>query len=653
MRKDSKLVQDVVENPIVQDAGETAGKKPLKLNYPQTIKVGFAFAIIMLFWTAYDFVVPLLLENAYGLSNMMRGLIMGLDNLLSLFLLPIFGKLSDKSKGKLVGRWGKRTPFIVFGTIAAVVLMVFVPVTSQKQLERSADIRAGYETQLNDDEFMSETLTMFYTEAEAGTPKYCDLNFLGMNNISKDEFVALRLDNRLEIKSGFLGTGSKTYLYDGEEVQLTDEIGVKTVEEISAMNARYEKYAKAGMTAWVSERVNDTTLSSPEGINSLITYMVVLLFTLIAMATFRSPAVALMPDVTPKPLRSQGNAIINLMGGLGGALAFLIYTIVLFGDSIKNYIYIFSAVGGGMLLLLGFFLLLVRERKLTDKCAEICEDYGITDEDEETLELEKLSAAEEPVESAGDGKKLSIDEKLDAKFNAKYANMSQDERRIKLQKAKNVSFILILASIFMWFMGYNAVSSNLSIYIVKALNLKPSVASIISGVSMAVSAIAFIPVGFLAVKIGRRKSIILGFGLATLSFVLLATPLVLAAEVEIAKAALFSLFYLIAGFGLIIANVNTFPMVVELAKVGDVGRYTGFYYAATMSAQAITPFIAGIVMDKWGNASLFAYSAACIVVAIVLMFFVRHGDSMQIPKDKKLSKSERKQIMLDAMDSAD
>ena len=123
MRKDSKLVQDIVENPIVQDAGETAEKKPLKLNYPQTIKVGFAFAIIMLFWTAYDFVVPLLLENAYGLSNMMRGLIMGLDNLLSLFLLPIFGKLSDKSKGKLVGRWGKRTPFIVFGTIAAVVLL--------------------------------------------------------------------------------------------------------------------------------------------------------------------------------------------------------------------------------------------------------------------------------------------------------------------------------------------------------------------------------------------------------------------------------------------------------------------------------------------------------------------------------------------------
>ena len=106
------------------------GRKPLKLNYPITFRVGFAFAIVMIFWTAYDFVVPLLLENAYGLPNWARGLIMGLDNILSLFMLPIFGKLSDNAKGKIVHKFGRRTPFIVLGTLASVVLMVFVPVVT-------------------------------------------------------------------------------------------------------------------------------------------------------------------------------------------------------------------------------------------------------------------------------------------------------------------------------------------------------------------------------------------------------------------------------------------------------------------------------------------------------------------------------------------
>ncbi|MFA5449853.1 MAG: MFS transporter, partial [Clostridia bacterium] len=102
----------------------------MKLNYAKTLKVGTAFAIVMVFWTAYDYVVPLLLENTFGLSNSMRGLVMGLDNLLSLFLLPLFGKLSDKTKSK----YGKRTPFIVIGTLLSVVLMVFVPISANKQL---------------------------------------------------------------------------------------------------------------------------------------------------------------------------------------------------------------------------------------------------------------------------------------------------------------------------------------------------------------------------------------------------------------------------------------------------------------------------------------------------------------------------------------
>ena len=222
----------------------------------------------------------------------------------------------------------------------------------------------------------------------------------------------------------------------------------------------------------------------------------------------------------------------------------------------------------------------------------------------------------------------------------------------KEERSKLVSFWLILASIFMWFMGYNAVSSNLSVYTTKGLNLSAGIASIISGVSMGVSAIAFIPVGYMAAKIGRKKSIIIGYFLAVISFVLICFA-IMQGQGATLKSVLFALFYVIAGFGLIIANVNTFPMVTELSTAENVGAYTGYYYVATMSAQAITPFIAGLVMDYVQDKYLFLYSAACIVIAIVLMAFVKHGDSVVLAKGRRLTKEEKRQIRLDSLDSAD
>ena len=364
--------------------------------------------------------------------------------------------------------------------------------------------------------------------------------------------------------------------------------------------------------------------------------MIILLFTLIAMATFRSPAVALMPDVTPKPLRSQANAIINLCGGVGSGIALVVYTVVLFFDNINNYIIIFATVGAVMLLLLALFMWLVNEKKLVKKCEETCKEYGIDYGDEEPV------VAEDATNLAEDA--ITVTEKSGSS-RVRFKDKSPEE------KAKFRSFLLILASIFMWFMGYNAVSSSLSVYCTKGLNLAASTASIISGVSAAVSAIAFIPVGFLAVKIGRKKSIILGFAFATVSYLLLyffVKPMD-----NLLPAVLFAVFYLIAGFGLIIANVNTFPMVVELASAKDVGKYTGFYYTATMSAQAIAPFISGLVMDNVTMATLFLYSACCVVVAIALMCFVKHGDSKQLPTGKKMTKDEKKQLMLDSMGDAD
>ena len=544
----------------------------MKLNYWKTLKVGLAFAIIMVFWTAYDYVVSLLLEHAYGLPNSIRGLVMGLDNLLSLFLLPIFGRISDKTHTK----WGRRTPFIVIGTLVSAVLMIFVPISANSQLKQGEALRAEITATDSPDytytdaagkTYNAEQIYTMLFETGYDNADYCDHDFLKQGGIND-------LEDYLEIALNPLDA-------DGE----TSEA--------------YSRYVETGINSYASDQVYEKLTKN--NTTSLIIYMIILFFVLIAMATFRSPAVALMPDVTPKPLRSQANAMINLAGGAGGAVAFLIYTITLLINP-TGFIAIFVAVAASMVIILALFLWLVKEPKMVRECEALCAEYGISNDDDDAPEQKEGEAA--------DAEELKI-----------------------YRRSRFASFLLILASIFMWFMGYNAISSNLSIYLTKTLNLSSGLGGVISGISMGISAVAFIPVGMLAVKIGRRKSIMLGFAFATLSFILI---FFFASSPSAAAVYLYTVFYLIAGFGLIIANVNTFPMVVELASSGDTGKYTGFYYAATMSAQAITPFIAGLIMDQWGSKYLFLYSTVCVAIAILLMVFVKHGDSKAPPKQSKL-----------------
>ena len=664
--------KDITTEVVAEGPGEMldapTGGKRLKLNYPKTFKVGLAFAGICLFWNAYDFVIPLLLEHAYGLPNALRGLILGLDNLLALFMLPLFGKLSDNAHGKLVKKFGRRTPFIVIGTLCAVALMVFVPVVTLNQ-QKAADAEAArIESYLNDDVWMESHLTEWYDNAVSGNGNSyeVDLEYISRDGLTREDFIAIRYNDKMEHKTGFLGfIGEEKFLYDGVEVAKDDldtlsPDGVRTYQEILDGNSLYKKFVASSVNDYISDVIYETHTTSASGVKSLAVYMVILLLVLVSMATFRSPAVALMPDVTPKPLRSQANAIINLCGGLGGAISFLIYTVVLFGERLHNYVIIFGAVAGGMLLLLAGFLALVKERKMVKECQEICKEFGIDDFDAEESEETKRHA-ESFIEEVGEAPaedKPELKPEIKELVKAKLAKVKSPKEwwgaKSDLEKSKFKSFVLILASIFMWFMGYNAVSSNLSVYTTKALNLSAGVASIISGVSMAVSAIAFIPVGYMAVKLGRRKTIMIGFALAVVSFVLICFA-VAPNDKAIIPTVLFALFYLIAGFGLIIANVNTFPMVTELSTAETVGQYTGYYYMATMSAQAITPALGGLVMEAGQDKYLFLYSAVCVVVAIVLMLFVKHGDSKQIPgeKKKKLTKEEKRQIRLDTLENMD
>ncbi len=590
----------------------------MKLNYKRTIKVGLAFAIIMLFWTAYDFVVPLLLERAFGLSNSLRGMVMGIDNVLSLFLLPIFGKWSDNINTKK----GKRTPFVFVGTILSVVIMIFVPITASSQLKDATALRskiyavettADFNYEASDGTVYTSAdqfYTMMYTtESKSGIGyAYSDHDYLKLND--KDSLEAYLVVARRGVKELEKEDGKYYLVTEGART----EIDQATYDAYKAENEEYQRFVEPGIAVFASEEVNTKiTKVHPERIG---VYLAVLFLVLVAMASFRSPAVALMPDVTPKPLRSQANAMINLMGGIGGALAFIIYTVG-FILAENPFTQIFSVAAAAMIVILMAFLFLVNEPKFVEDCKKDCEEYGISNDDEAVERGE-----EEPSEVAADA----------AEEHPAETPEETAEKKKKHERAFKRSFFFILASTFMWFMGYNAISSNLSVYCTKVLNQSAAVASVISGVSMAVSAIAFIPVGILAVKIGRRKSVLLGFSLAIVSFVLV---FLFVRPDNMAKY-LFAIFYLISGFGLIITNVNTFPMVLELSSSSSVGKYTGYYYISTMSAQAITPFISGLVMDYFEDQYLFLYSAICVVIAFIFMFFTRYGDSKPVPAKSTL-----------------
>jgi MFS family permease len=320
--------------------------------------------------------------------------------------------------------------------------------------------------------------------------------------------------------------------------------------------------------------------------STLIIFITVLLAVLLSMAVFRTPAVALMPDVTPKPLRSKANAIINLMGTLGGSLVLGLG--IIFGtgatkNTYMSYIGFFCAVAGIMIICLFAIMLTVRERRFVREMEDVSREYGVDEQAE------------------GD---------------------SKGER--SLSRGELGSLILLLASVALWYAGYNAVVSKYSVYAGSVLNLDYNSTLLIANVAALAS---YIPVGIIASKVGRKKTIIAGVLMLGTSFLVASflgngTPLPI-------MMVLFSL----AGIGWATINVNSFPMVVELARGGNVGRYTGFYYTASMAAQIVTPLLSGYLMDQFGMRNvLFPYAAIATTLAFITMLFVRHGDAKPMAK---------------------
>jgi len=434
----------------------------MKLNNKRTVLVGLAFLSICAFWQMYDNVVPLILTKTFHLNETFSGAIMAADNVLALFLLPFFGTLSDRTNTKL----GKRTPYILGGTLAAVILLNILPL-----LDNS-----------------------YYAAASAG---------------------------------------------------------------------------------------------------KMIAFIVALGLLLISMGTYRSPAVALMPDVTPKPLRSRANAIINLMGAVGGIIYLAIAAVMypnskVLGLDHVNYQPLFIVVALIMAVSIIVMKLTINEPKL------VAENRALEAEHPE------WNLAED------DG---SGNEVLPAKV-----------RR---------SLGFLLASIALWFIGYNGITTWFTTYVDKVMGQGLGGASTCLLIATGGAIISYIPIGSLAHKIGRKKTIMIGIIMLASCFL---AGYFLTTAFSSINAIMFIVFALV-GFAWAAINVNSLPMVVEMCRGSDIGKFTGYYYTASMAAQVVTPILAGFLMRSISYKVLFPYAALFVVFSFVTMTQVKHGDAA--PEVKK------------------
>ena len=447
----------------------------MKLNYKRTVLVGFAFLSISAFWQMYDSVVPLILANNFNLDESFTGAIMAADNVLALFLLPLFGSLSDRIHTPI----GRRMPFILGGTAVAAVLMNILP------------------------------------------------------------------------------------------------------------------------------RLANSYFGDPNG-GVLAAFVIVLGLLLVAMGTYRSPAVALMPDVTPKPLRSKGNAVINLMGAVGGVIYLGIAALVYSNSNIEanftighipgedglsvavvDYTVLFAVVSAIMVVAVGILFTTINEPKLVAK----------------NRAYEKAHP-----------------EQVLTKTN------TEGNEELPKDVKKSLAFLLI--SIALWFIGYNGVTTWFSTYISRVMGEGIGGASTCLLVGTAGAIVSYIPIGNLASKIGRRKTILGGVALLATCFL---TGYFVTVNATAITPVMYVLFALV-GLAWAAINVNSLPMVVEMCKGSEVGKFTGYYYTFSMIAQVFTPVVAGTLLKTVGYKVLFPYAAFFVACAFVTMLFVKHGDAKIVAK---------------------
>ena len=296
------------------------------------------------------------------------------------------------------------------------------------------------------------------------------------------------------------------------------------------------------------------------------------------MGLYRSPAIALMPDLTPKPLRSTGNAIINLLGTLGAVYSLVMIKVLVGKGDTPNYQPLFIAVGLLMAASVVVLFLTIKEKKLR-------RELGI----EEQVEVEKTSAEE------------------------------------KLSPEMKKSLIRILLSVSFWFMAYNAVTTAFSRYATTVWNVEGGGYADCLMVATVAAVISYLPIGAISNRIGRKRTIQMGI-------VLLGSCFLIAGFYSNYHFSM-NLFFAVIGFAWAAINVNSLPMVVEICSAGNVGKYTGFYYTFSMAAQVFTPILSGFLLEHVSYRTLFPYSVVFCILAFITFSMVKHGDSK--PEQKK------------------
>lgn len=435
----------------------------MKLNYKRTFLIGLAFLSISAFWQMYDNIIPLILQNSFHIGETVTGAIMAADNVLALFLLPIFGTLSDR----VDTRMGKRMPFVVGGTILAVVFMLLLPV---------------------------------------------------------------------------------------------------------ADNGR-----------------------------DFVLFIVALFALLVSMGLYRSPAVALMPDLTPNRLRSKGNAIINLMGAVGGVYTLIMIKLLVGKGETPDYMPLFVSLAALMVLAVGILFLTIKEKKIK-------------------AEVEAEEAAYQAAEQ------VNVKETDTAREAERENDTAEDTAPMPAEVKRSMMFLL--ASVFLWFTAYNAVTTAFSRYTKVVWHLEGGGFADCLMVATVAAILSYIPIGNLASKIGRKKTIMGGVVLMSLCY---------------GMAFLFKSFhplinvgFALIGVGWAAINVNSYPMVVEMGKGSDIGKFTGTYYTFSMTAQILTPILSGFLLEKVSYRTLFPYAVVFSVLALVTMTQVHHGDVKPPKKESVL-----------------
>ena len=417
----------------------------MKLNYKRTFFIGLAFLSISGFWQMYDSIIPLMLQNTFHLGETVTGALMAMDNVLAIFLLPLFGTLSDKADTKI----GKRMPFIVGGTLLAVTFLLLLSAADKKQ--------------------------------------------------------------------------------------------------------------------------------------SLVMFLSILFLLLLSMGLYRSPAVALMPDLTPNRLRSKANAVINLMGAVGGVHALIMIKLLVGAGERPDYLPLFISIGGLMMVAVAVLFATVKEKRIAE-------------------EIKKQGA------ESGEGKE-------DRAVPQKTA-MPKEVKR---------SMIFLLISIFLWFTAYNAVTTAFSRYTRVVWHMEGGSFADCLMVATVAAICSYIPIGNIASRVGRKKTILAGIALMSLCY--------FAAVFVGAYHPLVNIAFAAIGVGWAAINVNSYPMIVEMSKGCDIGKFTGTYYTFSMAAQIFTPVLSGFLLENVSYRTLFPYAFLFSMLAFVTMIQVHHGDSR--PEKKK------------------